>query len=150
MFWFIYRTRAIITRGLYISTQLLKSKNIFSRGFFLKILALCMVSIQERLSIKSRMMKIKISKIMKKLSEQQTPKVLKDFCESTSLDGYNHLHIADSVLTKIFWGVIILLATGTGLSFLVTNTKAYMQATIVTNIESSSDNLHVSTVRAPS
>ena len=92
-------------------------------------------------------MKIKISKIMKKLSEQQTPKVLKDFCESTSLDGYNHLHIADSVLTKVFWGVIILLATGTGLSFLVTNTKAYMQATIVTNIESSSDNLYVSNSR---
>ena len=93
------------------------------------------------------MMKIKISEIIKKVSEQQTPKVLKDFCESTSLDGYNHFHIADSVLAKIFWGVIILLATGTGLSFLVTNTKAYMQATIVTNIESSSDNLHVSNSR---
>ena len=93
----------------------------------------------------SIMMKSKISEIMRKVSEQQTPKVLKDFCESTSLHGYNHFHIADSVLAKIIWGVIILLATGTGLSFLVTNTKAYMQATIVTNIESSSDNLHVST-----
>ena len=32
---------------------LLKSKNVFSRGFFLKILALCMVSIQEQFLIKS-------------------------------------------------------------------------------------------------
>ena len=92
----------------------------------------------------SIMMKIKNSEIMRKVSEQQTPKVLKDFCESTSLHGYNHFHIADSVLVKTIWGVIIILATGTGLNFLVTNTKAYMQATIVTNIESSSDNLHVS------
>ena len=92
-------------------------------------------------------MKIKINEIMRKVSEQQTPKVLKDFCESTSLHGYNHFYIADLVLAKIIWGVIILIATGTGLNFLVTNTKAYMQATIVTNIESSSDNLQVSNSR---
>ena len=85
--------------------------------------------------------------MIKKVSEQQTPKVLKDFCESTSLHGYNYFHIADSVLAKIILGVIILISTGTGLNFLVTNTKAYMQATIVTNIESSSDNLHVSNLR---
>ena len=90
------------------------------------------------------MLQIKISEIMRKASEQQTSKVLKDFCESTSLHGYNHFHIANSVLAKIIWGVIILIATGTGLNFLVTNTKAYVQATIVTNIESSSNNLHVS------
>ena len=92
-------------------------------------------------------MKIKITKIMRKVSEQQIPKVLKDFCESTSLHGYNHFHIADSVFAKVIWGVIILIATGAGLNFLVSNTKAYMQATIVTNIESSSDNLHVSNLR---
>ena len=34
-------------------THFLKSKNVFSRGFFLKTLALCMVSIQERFLIKS-------------------------------------------------------------------------------------------------
>ena len=95
----------------------------------------------------STTMKIKNSEIMRKVSEQQTPKLLKDFCESTSLHGYNHFHIADSVLAKTIWGVIILIATGTGLNFVVTNTKAYMQATIVTNIDSSSDNLHVSNLR---
>ena len=31
----------------------MKSKSVFSRGFFLKIMALCMVSIQERFLIKS-------------------------------------------------------------------------------------------------
>ena len=34
-------------------THFLKSKNVFSKGLFLKILALCMVSIQERFLIKS-------------------------------------------------------------------------------------------------
>lgn len=84
---------------------------------------------------------------MKKVSKQQTPKLLKDFCESTSLHGYSYFQIADSVLSKTIWAIIILLATGTGLSFLVINTKAYMKATITTSIESSSDNLHVSNQR---
>ena len=84
---------------------------------------------------------------MKKVSEQQTPKLLKDFCVSTSLHGYSYLQIADSALAKTIWVIIILLATGTGLNFLVINTKAYMKATITTSIESSSDNLHVSNQR---
>ena len=77
-------------------------------------------------------------------SKSNTRKVLKDFCESTTLHGYSYFGIADSVLAKIVWAIIILLATGTGLNFLVINTKAYMKATITTSIESSSDNLHVS------
>merc|ERR1712051_609597 len=85
------------------------------------------------------------TKIIK--SKVQTPKVLKDFCESTTLHGYSYFHIADSVLAKTIWAIIILLATGTGLNFLIINTKAYMKATITTSIESSSDNLHVSNQR---
>ena len=47
----MYRMRAIIARGLYTFVHFLKSKNVFSMGFFLKILALCMVSIQERVIV---------------------------------------------------------------------------------------------------
>jgi hypothetical protein len=43
-----YRTRAIITRGLYNFYPLFEVQKRFFKGFFLKILALCMVSIQER------------------------------------------------------------------------------------------------------
>ena len=89
-------------------------------------------------------MKIQKRKLMKKVSEEQTPKLLKDFFVSTSLHGYSYFHIADSVLAKTIWAIIILFATGTGLNFLVINTKAYMKATITTSIVSSSDNLHVS------
>jgi hypothetical protein len=92
-------------------------------------------------------MNIKNRKLMKKVSEEQTPKLLKDFCMSTSLHGYSYFQVANSVLAKIIWAIIILLATGTGLNFLVINTKAYMKATITTSIESSSDNLHVSNQR---
>ena len=89
-------------------------------------------------------MKLKGRKLMINLSKQQTPKSLKDFCASTSLHGYSYFNITDSVLAKTIWAVLILLATGTGLNFLVINTKAYMKATITTSIESSSDNLRVS------
>ena len=37
-----------ITRGFYISNQLFEGKNVYLRVFFLKILALCSVSTQER------------------------------------------------------------------------------------------------------
>ena len=78
------------------------------------------------------------------LSKSQTSKFLKDFCQSTSLHGYSYLYISDSITLKILWGIVILIATGAGIGFLVTNTKAYMEATITTNIESTSDNLSVS------
>ena len=69
---------------------------------------------------------------------------LKDFCESTSLHGYNHLYSIDSLFLKILWIIIISIATGAGITFLVSNTKAYMNATIVTNIESATVSLDVS------
>ena len=41
----IYRTRAIITRGLYSFYPLFEVQKRFFKGLYLKILALCMVSI---------------------------------------------------------------------------------------------------------
>ena len=46
-----YRTRAIITRGLYTFYPLFEVQNVFQWAFFLKILALCMG--QKRFLIKS-------------------------------------------------------------------------------------------------
>ena len=50
-----YTVRAplYLTRGLYIFYPLFEGQKRFLRGFFHKILALCMVSIQERFLIKS-------------------------------------------------------------------------------------------------
>ena len=45
---FKYRMRAIITRGFHTFYLLIEDQKRFSRGFFLEILALCMISIQER------------------------------------------------------------------------------------------------------
>ena len=90
------------------------------------------------------MIKTKIDEVVVKLSKPQTPEVLKDFCKSTTLHGYSYFYIADSVLAKTIWAIIILSASGIGINFLVINTKAYMKATITTSLESSSDNLHVS------
>ena len=43
-----YRTRAIITRGLYIFYLFFEGQKGFFKDFFQKILPLCMISIQER------------------------------------------------------------------------------------------------------
>ena len=44
----IYRTRAIITRGLHPLYPIFEGQKSFLRSFFRKFLTLCMVSIQER------------------------------------------------------------------------------------------------------
>ena len=74
------------------------------------------------------------------------PKVLQDFCQSTSLHGYSYL-TSDSILSKVVWVIIILIATGGGLYFLAINTRDYMKASTVTNIESAFENLQVSNLR---
>ena len=48
-----YRTRAIITRGLYTFYPIFEGQTRFLRSFFHKILTLRTVSIQERFQIKS-------------------------------------------------------------------------------------------------
>ena len=80
---------------------------------------------EENLIFNSSKMKTKSSKLMEKLSKLHAPEVLKDFCESTTLHGYNYFFIADSILSKMVWAIIILVTTGIGIKFLVINTKAY-------------------------
>ena len=77
-------------------------------------------------------------------SKKLAAKVVKDFCESTSLHGYSHLYIADSIVSKIVWFLVILFTTSLGLFLFVKNTNDYFTARIVTNIETSSANLSVS------
>ena len=48
----VYRTRAIITRGLYIFDPIFEGQKPFLRVFFKKILSLGIVSIQEQFQIK--------------------------------------------------------------------------------------------------
>ena len=70
---------------------------------------------------------------------------MKDFCQSTSLHGYSYLTNVESITLKIIWGIVIVAATGLGIVFLVNNTKAFMEATIFTYIESETSSLDVST-----
>ena len=58
MIWYIqetikYRMRVIITRDLYILNTLFEGQYIYLREFFLRILALCTISIQKRFLKKS-------------------------------------------------------------------------------------------------
>ena len=71
-------------------------------------------------------------------------KVLNDFCESTSLHGYNHWYNADSLILKVAWTFVILAATCLGAAFLANQTKEYFNGTILTTIETSSASLDVS------
>ena len=80
------------------------------------------------------------------MAKFQAAKNFKDFCESTSLHGYNYLHMTASITLKIFWIIVITTMTVSGMVLLVRNTLVYMQSSIVTNIESTSGNLTVSSV----
>ena len=93
----------------------------------------------------SRMKDLRNSHIhsRKILQKAQTKKLVKDFCESTSLHGYSYLYIVDTLALKLVWILVILCTTGLGIYFFVKNTEDYIKARIVTNIESSSADLNV-------
>ena len=78
------------------------------------------------------------------MTKFQAAKNFRDFCESTSLHGYNYLHMTASIALKIFWIIVITIMTVAGMVLLVRNTLVYMKSSIVTNIESTSGNLTVS------
>ena len=77
-------------------------------------------------------------------SKSNARKVLKDFCESTSLHGYSYLYSADSLILKVAWTFVILAATCLGVVFLGNQTREYLDGTILTTIETSSAPLDVS------
>ena len=77
-------------------------------------------------------------------SKTETAKVFKEFCESTSLHGFPYLFIADSIILRTIWVIVILGFTCLGGYFLVANTNDYVTSGIVTTIESSSASLDVS------
>ena len=57
--------------------------------------------------------------------------------------GYNYVHNANSKGLKIIWMLVILLMTGLGVFLLSKQTAEYMEARIVTNIETSTASLKV-------
>ena len=83
-------------------------------------------------------------KVPKTQLEDKTKFVFKDFCDIISLDGYNHLYIADAIINKLFWSFVIIGMTGLGVYFLAENTDAYFKSRLVTNIETTTANLSVS------
>ena len=71
-------------------------------------------------------------------------RILKDFCESTSLHGYNYLSNGTSIAQKVFWAIVITTMTATGISLLIQNTGDFVDSRIITTIDSSSAPLDVS------
>ena len=95
---------------------------------------------------KSAKKKKKKSENSKPMFKAQTAKVFKEFCESTSLHGYTYLYIAESIVMKIVWIIVILSMTALGIGFIVSNTNEYMNARIVTTIDTSTASLNVRTI----
>ena len=81
------------------------------------------------------------------VSKFEAARIFRDFCEATSLHGYNYLYKTTYVAIKVFWFVIIATMTVIGIVFLGRNTNAYLKSSIITNIESISGQLTVSTVK---
>ena len=78
------------------------------------------------------------------LSKSNTRRILKDFCESTSLHGYGYIYNNESIALNFFWLFIILNMTALGIFFLVTNTMAFLEHKVYTTTETSSAPISVS------
>ena len=91
-------------------------------------------------------LKMKSNQETKPRSKSNTRKVLKDFCESTSLHGYGYIHNNDSIVLKLFWLFVIISMTGIGILLLVQNTIEFLEYGIYTTTETSSAPLSVSNV----
>ena len=76
-------------------------------------------------------------------TKSQTLKVLKEFCESTSLHGYNYFHIFNSKWLSAIWMLVVFAMNVLGIVFLSWSTEEYMEAQMVTNIETSTASLKV-------
>ena len=79
-------------------------------------------------------------------SKSNARKVLKDFCESTSLHGYGYIYNNDSIVLKLFWLFVIISMTGIGILLLVQNTIEFLEYGIYTTTDTSSAPLSVSNV----
>ena len=78
------------------------------------------------------------------LSKSNAGRILKDFCESTSLHGYGYVYNNESIALKLFWLFIIMNMTGLGVLFLVTNTMEFLEHKVYTTTETSSAPISVS------
>ena len=87
---------------------------------------------------------MKSNRETKPRSKSNTKKVLKDFCESTSLHGYGYIYNNDSIVLKSFWFFVILSMTGLGILLLVQNTIEFLEHEIYTTTETSSAPISVS------
>ena len=81
----------------------------------------------------------------RQLSKDKAGKVLKDFCESTSLHGYSYLYSSNSIVSKLFWFLVMLITAMAAVYFSLLNTKEFIDSKIITNIESYSAPVSVST-----
>ena len=77
------------------------------------------------------------------MAKRSTRKVFNEFCESTSLHGYNYWYNADSAIMKVAWVFVILAATCLGIVFLANQTKEYIDGRVLTTIETSTASLDV-------
>lgn len=89
-------------------------------------------------------LKMKRNQKTKPRSKNNTRKVLKDFCESTSLHGYGYIYNNDSIILKSFWLFVIFSMTGLGILLLVQNTVEFLKHEIYTTTETSSAPISVS------
>ena len=89
-------------------------------------------------------LKMKSHRETKPMSKSNKRKVLKDFCESTSLHGYGYIYNNDSIVLKLFWLFVIFSMTGLGILLLVHNTIEFLEHEIYTTTETSSAPISVS------
>ena len=64
------------------------------------------------------------------------------YCQQTSLHGWQYIDSEQGWFRKIFWFIIVFMSVALSVYFLVVNTKAYLKATTVTSIASTTASLN--------
>ena len=63
------------------------------------------------------------------------------YCQQTSLHGWQYIDSEQGLLHMVFWFFIILMSISLSIYFLIINTKAFLKATTVTSIDSTTASL---------
>ena len=77
-------------------------------------------------------------------SENSERSNFSEFCERTSLHGWQHIHRVNTRKGRIVWLSIVLASLSVALLFLTTATKDFANRAVVTTIETTTASLQVS------
>ena len=125
--------------------KVLKKYQSFYRRFCFYVFSYVKICFAQKRRIKNRIILRKISRRGDETqSENSERSNFSEFCERTSLHGWQHIHRVNTRKGRIVWLSIVLASLSVALLFLTTATKDFANRAVVTTIETTTASLQVS------